>query len=128
MSFELKTLDDLRKIMVLARGGDPDAQQTLNDFMRFKNNIERTNLPTRRDVQLLAYLDYASKIFYPEDPNNPFAKAAESIAVAFMAKGGGKSKEFVEMMKKASDLSALTTGQPQNQGLLDKIRGKQNEQ
>jgi len=127
MSFELKTLDDLRKIMVLARGGDPEAQQTLNDFLRFKDNIERTNLPTRRDVQLLAYLDYAGKIFYPNDKLNPFSKAADCLAVAFMAKGGDKSKQFVEMMKKAPDLSALTTGQPQKQGLLDKIRGKQNE-
>lgn len=128
MSFELKTLDDLRKIMVLARGGDPEAQQTLNDFLRFKDNIERTNLPTRRDVQLLAYLDYAGKIFYPNDTKNPFAKAADCVAVAFMAKGGDKSKQFVEMMKKAPDLSALTTGQPEKRSLLDKLRGKPNEQ
>ena len=128
MSFEIKTLDDLRKIMVLARGGDPDAQQTLNDFLKFKDNIERTNLPTRRDVQMIAYLDYAGKTFYKGKEDNPFTKAANCVAVAFMAKGGDKSKQFVEMMKKAPDLSMLSTGQqePQRQGLFARLRGKPN--
>ena len=128
MSFEIKTLDDLRKIMVLARGGDPDAQQSLNDFLKFKDDIERTNLPTRRDVQMIGYLDYAGKIFYPKNPDNPFTKAAICLSKVFMAKGGDKSKQFVEMMKKAPDLSMLSTGQqePQRQGLFARLRGKQN--
>lgn len=123
---EVKTIEDLRKIMVLARGGDPEAQQTLNDFLRFKDNIERTNLPTRRDVQLVAYMDYAGKVFYPNDTENPFAKMADTLAVTFMAKGGDKSKQFVEMMKKAPDLTGLVQGQPEKQGLLARIRGKPN--
>lgn len=125
---EVKTLDDLRKVMTLARGGDPEAQQTLNEFLRFKDNIERTNLPLRRDVQLIAYMDYAGKIFYPDDENNPFAKMADTLAVAFMAKGGDKSKQFVEMMKKAPDLTGLVAPtEPQKQGILARLRGKPNE-
>jgi hypothetical protein len=96
----------------------------LNDFLKFNNNIERTNLPTRRDVQLIAYLDYAGKIYYPNDSDNPFTKASETLAVAFMAKGGDKSKQFVKMMMKAPDLTGLVHGnEPQKHGLLSRLRG-----
>lgn len=126
MSFKLDSLDDLRKIIVMAQGGDPDAQQTLNAFLKFNNNIERTNLPIRRDVQMLAYLDYAGKTLYPDDENNPFTMAANSIAVAFMAKGGDKSKQFVELMKQTPSLADLQTtlaGDGQR-SLTDKLLGR----
>jgi len=48
MSFRIETPEDLRKVIISAQGGDPEAQQTLNAFLKFANNIERTNLPTRR--------------------------------------------------------------------------------
>ena len=124
MSLEIETIEDLQRILIMAQGGNPDAQQTLNDFIQFKNNIERTNLPRRRDVQMIAYLDYAGKIFYPHVENNPFTKAAESLAVAFMAKGGEKSKQFVEMMKQTPSLSDLQTLQEQPSSIWDRLRGR----
>ena len=125
--FELESLDDLRKIVVMAKGGDPAAQHTLNEFLKFNSNIERTNLPTRLDVQRVIYADYAGKTLYPDLEDDPFSKLSNSIAIAFMAKGGDKSKQFVELMKQTPSLSELQTLQESSQrGLVDRVlrRGK----
>ena len=123
--FKLESLDDLRRIIVMARGGDPDAQQTLNAFLKFNNNIERTNLPVRRDVQMIAYLDYAGKTLYAGNEDNPFTKAANCISIAFMAKGGDKSKQFVELMKQTPSLADLQTlGGDRQRSLTDRILGR----
>ena len=125
--FELETLDDLRKILVMAKGGDPNAQHTLNEFLKFNSNIERTNLPTRLDVQRVIFADYAGKTLYPDLEDDPFSKLANSISIAFMAKGGDKSKQFVELMKQTPSLSELQTLSDSSQrGLVDRVlrRGK----
>jgi hypothetical protein len=124
-AFKIETPDDLRKIIVMAQGGDPEAQQTLNAFLKFNNNIERTNLPTRRDVVLIAYLDGCGKLYYPNKEDNPFSMLANSLVVAFMAKGGDKSKQFVELMKQTPNLADLQTiGTPVSSGLRDRIFGR----
>lgn len=125
-AFKIETPDDLRKIIVMAQGGDPDAQQTLNAFLKFNNNIERTNLPTRKDVVLIAYLDSCGKFLYPNMEDNPFSMLANSLVVAFMAKGGDKSKQFVELMKQTPSLADLQTmGTPtQGQGLRERLLGR----
>lgn len=122
--FKLESLDDLRRIIVMARGGDPDAQQTLNAFLKFNNNIERTNLPIRRDVQMIAYLDYAGKTLYAGNEDNPFTKAANCISIAFMAKGGDKSKQFVELMKQTPSLADLQVAGVHQRSLTDRILGR----
>ena len=109
----------------MARGGDPDAQQTLNAFLKFNNNIERTNLPVRRDVQMIAYLDYAGKTLYAGNEDNPFTKAANCISIAFMAKGGDKSKQFVELMKQTPSLADFQTlGGDRQRSLTDRLLGR----
>jgi len=129
LSFKVETPDDLRRLLVIADGGDPEAQQTLNAFLKFNNNIERTNLPTRRDVVLLAYLEVCSTHYYPNRSDNPFAVMADGLATAFMAKGGDKSKQFVELMKQTPSLSDLQIGQGDTQpSLRDKILGRRKEE
>ena len=128
MSFKVETPDDLRRLLVIADGGDPEAQQTLNAFLKFNNNIERTNLPTRRDVVLLTYLEGCSKHYYPNRPNNPFALLADSLATAFMAKGGDKSKQFVELMKQTPSLSDLQAVSESSPSLTDRIFGRGKEE
>lgn len=124
MSFKIETPDDLRKIIVMAQGGDPEAQQTLNAFLKFNNNIERTNLPTRRDVITVAYLDGCGKLYYPDQKDNPFSMLADCLSIAFMAKGGDKSKQFVELMKQTPSLADLqTVGTPTQPGLRERIFG-----
>lgn len=117
--------DSIRRLIVSARGGNPDAQQTLNDFIKFNNDIERTNLPKREDVQRMVYADYAGKTFYPDNDDNPFTMLASSMAIAFMAKGGGKSNQFVELMKQTPSLADLQTlGGDQQRSFTDRLLGR----
>lgn len=121
--FKIESLDDLRKVMVIAKGGDPNAQQTLNDFLQFDSNIERSNLPNITTVLCVAQLSGYSQLYYPGE-ENPFSLIADCLAVSFMAKGGEKSKQFVEMMKQTPSLDALHVGAEQQRSLTDKILGR----
>lgn len=120
-SFKIETLDDLRRILVIAQGGNPDAQQAVSDFLRFDSKVERSHLPTRDDVQLIAWLDLVSESLYPNKPDNPFAQLRDSIATAFMPYKGEKSRQFVEMTKQTPSLSDIQASQDQQRGVLDKI-------
>ena len=130
MSIELDAdfFSKLRGLMISIEGGDPEAQHTLNEFLKFNNNIERTNLPTRRDVVLLTYLEGCSKHLYPTRPDNPFALISNTLATSFMAKGGDKSKQFVELMKQTPSLSDLQTVSEKNPSLTDRIFGRGKEE
>jgi hypothetical protein len=124
--FKIESLEDLRRVLVIAQGGNPDAQQSINDFLKFDNNIERTNLPTRRDVVLMAYLKGCGSLFYPEDAYDPFSIIADALSIAFMAKGGEKSKQFVELMKQTPslvDLQTMGSGETPKGGIMNRIFG-----
>lgn len=126
---KVETLDDIRRLMIIASGGDPEAQQTLNEFIKFGNNIERSNLPTVRDVVRVSYLDYAGKTLYSSfAKKNPFSLAAECMAIAFMAKNGDKSKQFVDLMKNTPSITDLQmlTQQPENpnRSFIDRALGR----
>ena len=124
-SFKIESIDDIRRVIVAASGGDPEAQQTLNAFLKFNNVIERTNLPTRKDVILVAYLEGCGRFFYPVARDNPFETLADCLATAFMAKGGDKSKQFVELMKQTPSLAELQTfGTPAQPSWKERILGK----
>ena len=41
--FKIESLDDLRKVIVIAKGGNPEAQQAVIDFMNLKSTTERAN-------------------------------------------------------------------------------------
>ena len=130
VGIKIENLDDLRRVLLIAQGGNPDAQQSINDFLKFDNNIERTNLPTRRDVVLLAYLKACGTLFYPDNPDDPFSKMADALSIAFMAKGGEKSKQFVELMKQTPSLVDLQTmggGETQKSGIMSKLFGGKKE-
>ena len=120
---KIESLEDLRRVLVIAKGGDPNAQQTLNDFLQFDSNIERSNLPNIKTVLCVAQLSGYSQLYYP-DEDNPFSLIADCLAVSYMAKGGEKSKQFVEMMKQTPSLDALQVGAEQQRSLTDKILGR----
>jgi len=116
---------DLMRLLSILDGQNPDTQQTITDFMDMDNPVEKTNLPKRKDVQRIAYCHYAGQIFFPKKPNNAFNKAVVSIALAFSAKGGEKSKQFVEMVRQSTDLSGLQgVSEDAKQGIIDRVLGR----
>ena len=123
--FKIESKSDLKEFLMIARGQDPDSQQTINKFLDFEDAIERTNLPTITDVKRVSYFDFLSELFFPEYPDNPFKMAAKAQAKALMARKGEKSKQFVDMMKLTPSITDLqTVGEPAQRGLIDKALGR----
>ena len=123
--FEIENMDDLRRVLIMAQGGDPDARQALTDFMSFEDDVERTNLPTRRDVHLVSFLKIVSASYFPYVDNDPFFIFAKHISKAFMALRGNKSEQFVTMMKQTPSLSDLQMMQePAPRSLRERFFGR----
>ena len=107
--------------MVIAKGGDPNAQQTLNNFLKFENNTERSNFPNTGTVLCITQLNGFSRLYYPDDEDNPFALGADCLETAFMARKGWKSNAFVEMTKQTPSLSELQTVGETNPGVVARL-------
>lgn len=116
--FKVESIADLQDLLTVVQGGDPNAQQLIKDFADFKSLVERSNFPTQKEVHLSAFLDYAGKILFPDNPENPFSVLRDTLAVAFMARKGWKSNSFVEMVKQTPSLAELfgngDVGQPKS--------------
>ena len=127
-TFEPKTLDDIRRLLVIAQGGDPDAIQAITKFMNFESNIERSYFPDKLITLCTAQLTGFGRTFFPEDPHNPFALVADVIAVHFMAFKGYKANQFVDMTRQTPNLSDLqATPEETKQGIISRIIGGKSE-
>lgn len=130
MSVEINSeqLEAMRRLFVILDGQDPEAQQTLNNFLKFNNNIERSNFPTTKVVLCISQLTGYGSLLFGED-NNPFSMIADALSIAFMARQGEKSKQFVDLFKQTPSLSELQTlSEPQQRGLMDRIAGRGKEE
>ena len=121
---KIESFEDLRDMMVIAKGGDPKAQQTINDFIKFDNNTERSNFPNSKTTLVIAQLNGFSRLYYPGE-DNPFGLAAECIEISFMARKGWKSSQFVEMVKQTPSIPDMVTiGEGQKRSLGDRVLGR----
>ena len=125
MPIEVKSEKDLMRLLSILDGKNPDAQQTITDFMNMDDPIQQTNLPKRKDVQRIAYCHYAGQIFFPEKEDNAFTKAVKSISLAFSAKGGMKSNQFVDIVRQSPDLASLQgmISEDKPRGFMDRLTG-----
>jgi len=119
----------LLRLSQIAEGKDPDASQTMTDFMDMKNIVERSNLPTTDTVLCMASLDVVGQVAYQSAPNNIFFMFRDSLARAYMARGGEKANQFVEMTKQTPTLVDLqTVREDQPRGLFNRITGRGKEE
>ena len=119
----------LLRLSQIAEGKDPDASQTMTDFMDMKNIVERSNLPTTDTVLCMASLDVVGQVAYQSEPNNIFFMFRDSLARAYMARGGEKANQFVEMTKQTPSLVDLqTVREEQPRGLFDRLTGRGKEE
>jgi len=123
--FEIKTIDDLQKMMVIAKGGDPNAIQAITKFMDFQSNAERSYFPDKTITLCTAQLSGYGKVFFPTDDWNPFSLVADVIAVHFMGYKGYKSNQFVDMTRQTTNLDALqTSSEETKQSVIARILGR----
>ena len=123
--FKIESIDDLRRILVIAKGGDPDAIQAITKFMDFESTAERSYFPDKTLTLCVGQLLGFAKLYYPDDDQDPFSLIAEVLAVSFMGYKGFKSNQFVDMTRQTPNLDALqTTSEETKQGLVSKILGR----
>ena len=101
-------LEDLRQILILAEGGDPEAQRWLNKFLKTESPQERSFFPSYPFIQRQVYLLAGSKVFFKDEEGNPLKMWADLEAEVFNGYKGKKSDQVVEMLKKGTDLGNLT--------------------
>jgi len=123
-AFEITSIEDLRKVLVIAKGGDPNAIQAITKFMDFESNAERSYFPDKTITLCTAQLSGYGKVFFPQDDWNPFSLVADVIAVHFMGYKGYKSNQFVDMTRQTTNLDALkTSSEETKQGIIARILG-----
>lgn len=119
----------IRNLLITLDGGNPRAQSLMVDFLKMNSAIERSFLPTRRDVQQVDYANYASKAFWPDVPNNPFADCANSICECWMPYKGEKSKQTVDLFKQTPTIGDIQSiGEQPNRNFLERMLGRGKEE
>ena len=123
--FKIESLEDMRKIMIIAKGGDPDAIQAITNFMDFKSNAERAYFPNKKITLCVGQLMGYGKAHFPNEDWDPFTLVADAITIPFMGYKGFKSNQFVEITRQTPNLDALTSS-PDNvkQGVIAKMLGR----
>ena len=120
--FKIETFDDFKRVITIARGGDPDAIQAVAKFMNLESSKERSYFPDKITTLAIGQCDGYGKLYYPEDDWNPYSLVAEAICEAFMGFKGFKSNQFMEMTRQTPNLSALQTQpEPVKQSVLSGI-------
>lgn len=102
-----ETLDMIRDLNISLDGGNPKAQQTINELIEITHPVETSNLPTRADVHFMAWLLMVSRTKFPHNPNNPFEKMAVAVATSFKAKGGMKAQQIVDLFRNQPNLGDI---------------------
>jgi len=122
--FKIESLDDMRKVLIIAKGGDPDAIQAITKFMDFDSAAERSYLPDKTLTLCVGQLNGYGKLHYPNDDWDPFTLVGEILAVTFMGYKGFKSNQFVDMTRQTPNLDALqTSSEDTKQSVISRILG-----
>ena len=123
--FKIESLDDLKNVMIVAKGGDPNAIQAITKFMDFDSIAERSFFPDKTLTLCTAQLSGYGKVHFPNDDWDPFSLVSDVIAVHFMGYKGEKSKQFVDMTRQTANLDALqTSSEDTKQGVIARILGR----
>jgi len=127
--FKIDSFDDFKRVMTIARGGDPDAIQAITRFMDFGSNAERSYFPDKVATLCVSQLNGFGKVFYPNTDWDPFLLTADVISIGFMGYKGFKSNQFVDMTRTQPDLSGIQTTQEEaKRGLLNRILNRGNKE
>jgi len=120
--FKIETMEDFRRVMVIAKGGNPDAQQAVVDFMNLKSTTERANFMDKTIMLAVAQQDGYSKNW---PMFKSFGLVSEVIASATMGYKSKKSDQLMQIIQQTPNLSDLTSASDEvKQGFVDRILGR----
>ena len=119
--FKIESLDDLRKVLVIAKGGNPEAQQAVVDFMNLKSTTERANFMDKTIMLAVAQQDGYSQA-YPMFKS--FGLVSTVISSATMGYKSKKSDQLMQIIQQTPNLSDLTTASEEvKQGYISRLLG-----
>ena len=120
--FKIESLDDLRKVFVIDKGGNPEAQQAVVDFMNLKSTTERANFMDKTIMLAVAQQDGYSQA-YPMFKS--FGLVSTVISSATMGYKSKKSDQLMQIIQQTPNLSDLTSASEEaKQGYISKLLGR----
>jgi len=120
--FKIESLDDLRKVLVVAKGGNPDAEQAVVDFMNLKSTTERANFMDKTTMLAVAQQDGFSEN-YPMFKS--FSLVSRVISSATMGYKSKKSDQLMQIIQQTPNLSDITsTSEETKQNYISRILGR----
>ena len=123
--FKIESLDDLKRILIVAKGGDPDAIQAVANFMDLDSDTERSYFPDKLTTVCIGQLKGFGKLYYATDDWNPYDLVGDALSVSFMGFKGFKSNQFVDMTRQTPNLDALQTStEEMKQGIIGRLLGR----
>ena len=105
--FDIRSIDDLYDIITIAKGGNPKANQLLENFINMNSNTERAYFPDKTIMIAVAQQNGYAETHFRNDEFNPFRMVAEVIETATMGYKGNKSKDFVDIIRQTPNMSDL---------------------
>jgi len=123
--FKIESIDDLRKIIAIAKGGNPDAQQFIEKVFGIQSNVETAFFPDKITMLAVAQQNGYADTHFIGDEFNPFRMVAKNIENATKGYKGNKIKNIVDMLRQTSDLSELQGASEEvKSGFLQGILGR----
>jgi len=120
--FTIESLEDLRKVLVIAKGGNPEAQQAVVDFMNLKSTTERANFMDKTIMLAVAQQDGYSQA-YPMF--KAFGLVSTVISSATMGYKSKKSDQLMQIIQQTPNLSDLTSASEEvKQGYVSRLLGR----
>jgi len=120
--FSIESLEDLRKVLVVAKGGNPEAQQAVVDFMNLKSTTERANFMDKTIMLAVAQQDGYSQA-YPMF--KAFGLVSNVISSATMGYKSKKSDQLMQIIQQTPNLSDLTSASEEvKQGYVSRLLGR----
>lgn len=124
--FAIKSFDDLKRMIILAKGGDPDALQAVANFMDLKSPTERSNFPDTMTAICIGQLNGLGETYFRGHEWNPYTLVGNALSVGFMGLKGFKSNQFVDMTRQTPNLDALQlSGEDTKRSIISRIVGRE---
>ena len=122
--FKIESLDDLWRVITIAKGGNPNAQQALEKFIDLESDEERSYFPDKMTSLAVSQNLLYGKSLFPKRPVNAFSNFASCLSKGFMGYKGFKSNQWVDITRQTHNLDALQSMPLEaKQGFVSKILG-----
>lgn len=123
--FKIENMDDLWRVMTIAKGGNPNAQQALEKFIDLESDEERSYFPDKMTSLAVSQNLLYGKSLFPQRPVNAFSIFASCISKGFMGYKGFKSNQWVDITRQTTNLDALQSMSTETQrGILSGVFGR----